>query len=467
MNKINEFNFDFSRNIGTKNQLSLISVAQQLEPLSNDVKLTGLHLDLLDVAVAVYIVDRLCKRSGHTARTFNLTIPVRDRSVWSQPTIKQTLETTLRFLTEDIWNFTFVNSITPVKSGPMLHAYPSGTRFKTMLFSGGLDSSVGVMNEVLKLSPDIKVLLVAGSTSERIRKMQTDATAAMNTALASKTGVNDQLVPTFFNFELSQAALNDWFVDEKQQEKTQRSRGFIFPVIGAVTAASIGLHELTVLENGVGGINLPLVMASLGVDQSRSMHPLHLAHLRDFLRGLLGQPFTINNPNALVTKGQMCHMLATKLDTHHVRQVVTKSISCDSFPFRHKHPSEHCGKCTSCLLRRASVFAAKIDEGGSFYIDDLSGINPVHPKDKTREFTLMRLFARRLELAFNGGMLGLLREFPELQFARQGLRLTQSALTATEIDNQLVALYQCFAQEWSALEHSLMGSNPHQLGKTL
>jgi hypothetical protein len=452
-----EHRYNFARLVNGHDQLAVLSVAQQLGALSATATLTPRLLDLLDVAVAVYTVDRLSKRYGHTSRRFDLTLPVREPEAWNDSETKSALEQTLKVLTEDQWTLTFVRARSPAAAATMLSAYPPEQTFRAALFSGGLDSVAGAMNRAFETpGAGDKLLLVAGSTSTRLRAKQLAAVEAMNHAVKIRTGVAERFVPAFFKFDLSQDDLGEWYVDSKLQEISQRTRGFIFPVLGAVAASALGTQNLLVFENGVGAINLPLVTASLGVDQSRAMHPLHLSNLERFLARLLGHAIRFENPNAFRTKGEMCQDLVAELGHDAALEVVAASVSCDSFGMRHDHPSEHCGRCTSCLLRRAATLSAQLREDSSFYLHDLAELQRGQPSDGTQGFALMRMFATRLDKgARRGGMRGLLGEFPELRWARDGLRAQRPEYTVETIDERLEAMFVRYKAEWNALDAAL------------
>ena len=110
-------------------------------------------------------------------------------------------------------------------------------------------------------------------------------------------------------------------------EPTQRSRGFVFQVLGAVTALMAGAKELYVYENGVGAISLPYTAAQVGAHNTRATSPLFLAGMSEFISTVVGHQFEIRNPYLFRTKGQMCEALRGS----RLRDLIRLTGSCDGF----------------------------------------------------------------------------------------------------------------------------------------
>ncbi len=447
--------FDFSRQLGASSQMERVAITHRFVELIGDHHLQFVHFDLLDVAVCVYIADRLEKRRGHTARRFHLTIPVRELETWTRLSTKQTLEHLLRFLTEDHWCFDFVQAKRERPSRAASPLFPvHGGSFAVDLFSGGLDSAAGSLRAAFSRVSGHRTLVVSGSTSHTQLGQQRRAVAKMNEILEAKTGVKNHFLHLPFQFNLSKDALGDWFVEEKRQEKTQRARGLIFPALGAVVAATLGLESFNVFENGVGAVNLPPIAASLGIDQSRAMHPLNLAHLQELFAELFEQPIQVSNPNLYRTKGEMCQ----DVQQHGAANLLSETVSCDSYPMRHAdgRKAQHCGHCSSCLLRRASATAAGIIEARDTYLDLLTPEQAKSVTRKTEPLALMNCQVKSLETALKAGTIDALVEaFPEFELARDGLRQLEPQVSPEAIDARLHGLYVRYAQEWRSFHEAL------------
>src|ERR1039457_8944 len=85
-------------------------------------------IDLIEIAAYVYSADQATTRGGEGVldvgakwrRNFQFLIPVRQRSVWSHRDVDEVLRSTLGFLSEDTYTFTFrpmSNPTRPKKAG--------------------------------------------------------------------------------------------------------------------------------------------------------------------------------------------------------------------------------------------------------------------------------------------------------------------------------------------------------------
>ena len=117
--------------------------------------------DLLEIATYVFAADQATGRGGKDVDTFGekwrrsffFHVPVRMPDLWNTPAVKLALTSTLGFLSDDSYDFTFH----PVKDAPLFQAYlglndgnaAPGKVDEAMLFSGGLDSLSGGIKETL------------------------------------------------------------------------------------------------------------------------------------------------------------------------------------------------------------------------------------------------------------------------------------------------------------------------------
>ena len=77
----------------------------------------GLLTDLLELAVYVFAADNLISRGGRTfknmgaewRRNFHLVVAVREPGQWMEPGRLKSLRDALHFLSDDNWNFTFID----------------------------------------------------------------------------------------------------------------------------------------------------------------------------------------------------------------------------------------------------------------------------------------------------------------------------------------------------------------------
>jgi hypothetical protein len=139
-------------------------------------------LDLLEIAALVYGIDSAVSRGGPTLRQmgkdwyrrFSVEVPVRCWGLWSQTALKAALEETLMALSDDRFEFTFVASDTEPAVAPWFKfGNDDGWQAdRVIMFSGGLDSLSGALEEMVEHNH--AVALVSHFSSTKISKVQKD-----------------------------------------------------------------------------------------------------------------------------------------------------------------------------------------------------------------------------------------------------------------------------------------------------
>jgi queuosine biosynthesis protein QueC len=200
---------------------------------------------------------------------------------------------------------------------------------------------------------------------------------------------------------------------EGKEESSQRTRGFLFLTLGAVSAIAAGTKELFLYENGVGTINLPYDGTQVGTYNSRATHPSTLLRMQDFIKALTGQEFSIVNPFLFFTKAEMCRHVAVQ----ELGELLALTFSCDGFSVRAKKRGQ-CGSCTSCLLRRQAIeFAglSRYDQNG--YLNDLASPPFAGSDNQLHDLRAMNWQAHRIREAVSRAnpWEALVSEFIELQ----------------------------------------------------
>lgn len=311
--------------------------------------------DLLDVAVAVYLADRLARRTAatnqyehHWQREMRVTVPVRAPTRWNSADVRDALTAALRFLTEDDWRFEFTQR-PPGRSRPaedIQFLFPEKLEPPVLvaLFSGGLDSLAGLAAD-LETNAAGSIVLVSANTNTRVLPVQ----RALVEQLRGRTG--KKIVWTTAHFGLRRRKAREY----ESEERTQRTRGFAFTAVGAVAAVVAGAGSLRLYENGVGAINLPYIDSQLGAQSTRAMHPMAILLIEELIRVACGNQLPLELPNLYRTKGDICASLAHST----FGDLATATVSCDSYPLR-LPGAKQCGFCTSCLLRRQALLAGGI-----------------------------------------------------------------------------------------------------------
>jgi len=408
--------------------------------------LSPLLADWVDVALYSYLADRLSprrdpknpRRMYQWARRMNLRIPVRLPDVWREPRVAAAVVDVLRHFTDDEWHLEFVarrGGPRPSESQAYLFSAPPTGPVRVALYSGGLDSFAGAARQCAELS-DHSFVFVSGATNSRQRSAQREQVRA----LARQFGCEAVHVTVPFGI--------NWRGQSHRgvEEVSQRTRGFLFSTLGAVTAIAAGASELYVYENGVGAINLPYDATQLGTFNARAVHPLSLLRMSEFAGLLTGGPFAFRNPFLFQTKGEMCRHPAVRA----LASCIPITFSCDGFPVQAKGKPQ-CGSCTSCLLRRLSLQAAGLSayDPADQYICDL-----LSPDTKVSERQLQSLRAMEWQyhkishrLSAKARWQSLVTEFSELQ-ALASEFVERGVAGEAEVERSVLRLYTRYAAEW-------------------
>ncbi len=177
-------------------------------------------------------------------------------------------------------------------------------------------------------------------------------------------------------------------------EKTTRSRSILFLALGVAIAAGYDTAvPLNVAENGLISLNPPLTAARMGSLSTRTTHPHFIALFRRVLHGMEIN-VQIRTPYAFQTKGEM----ATRISTHLAFSAgVHDTVSCshpDVGRYQGISPGQHCGYCVPCIIRRAALAAAGLDDP-SRYLMDIHTNRPQLGSDTARDLRAFEMAIRR------------------------------------------------------------------------
>ena len=305
-------------------------------------------LDLLVLAAHVHAADtrvsRLTESQDSWTREIRLVVPVSDPDHWTNTS--PVLAKLLNFLTGDRWIVGFrrrpakFSVIVPQKT-PQLIAPPFSN---LSLFSGGLDSLVGAIDS---LETGKTPLLISHAGEGATSTSQNDLFNALRNHYAGR----------HFNQLRLWMVFPSNLVPGVESEDTTRARSFLFFALGVF--AGTGLNSaftLDVPENGLIALNVPLDPLRLGALSTRTTHPFYISRWNELLQ-LLKIPGYIENPYWGKTKGEM---LSGCANPQLLRQVTSDSLSCSS-PTKGRWqglPTQHCGYCLPCLIRRAAIETA-------------------------------------------------------------------------------------------------------------
>jgi len=309
-------------------------------------------LDLLEIAAYVYCADRWSYRGTKSAveyqawsRDFVFHIKVRDFKFWSQSQIRQKLNAALSFLSGDRkFEFEFQpNHKTPPTSLFDLQQVSVTGLSKTRiaLFSGGLDSLAGVY-EILSGTGDQVCLVSHRSSQPQVGRTQDQLVYSLQSRFPGRV----QHYKFYCNLTAQRAA-----------EETQRTRMFLYSAIATAIAATVGVNELTIFENGITSFNFPRRQDLLNARATRTTNPKAISLLQDLFAAITEADFHIATPFIWKTKADVVAALAKTSGS----ALVPSGVSC-SRTFLSIGSASHCGECSQCIDRRFASYAAGIDE---------------------------------------------------------------------------------------------------------
>jgi len=323
-------------------------------PVRQQVRRLGLPVpvrafDFLTLALAATAADTFINRETHSEtgwdRDIQLDVPLAHPDAWREAL--PVLRAAVRFLTGDRWEISVRDGgvAPPRRMDPRANLINLDGADRVCLFSGGLDSTIGVRDLV---AAGAKPLLV--SHSYRLDK-------------GKQERIRDQAYPGLPRFALlaNPTCGTGMHPDPRGNDITMRGRSLNFLAAAAVAASVVAERtgervRIVVPENGFIAINAPLTSRRLGSLSTRTTHP-HFLGLIQQIFDLLSIPADITNPYEFKTKGEMLQGWSGG------DALAAETVSCGKW----KRKGVHCGRCVPCLVRRASFHAAGIADPTSAY----------------------------------------------------------------------------------------------------
>ena len=335
-------------------------------PIIDEIKRLGVQIsnnaiDFLSIALAVTAADTFVLRSESTdgwTRQLSLTIPLCEPESWIP--LKEDLERALHFLSGDMWS---VN----LTGGGYEPPIPHGKRFKLVkldgldcvsLFSGGLDSAIGVID---LLSNRHKPLLVSH---------------AYKGDKSHQEEIDQILTGEYSRFEVNADPHKAMGITDITM-RTRSINFLAFAVVGASAlqqSNSLQNVDLYVPENGFISLNAPLTPRRIGTLSTRTTHPHFIKSIQSIF-DQVGIACTIINPYQFKTKGQM--VLECQNRTL-LTNLVNKTVSCSHW----KRKNQQCGTCVPCIIRKASLHRGGIQENITYFKTPTNALSdPDHRDD--------------------------------------------------------------------------------------
>ncbi len=317
--------------------------------------------DLVEIATYVYCADQAVTRGGdgvdnlgeNWRRRFFFRIPVRNPDLWNDPNLQEQLIATLSFLSEDEYYFEFTKLTGEPPTQQHLD-FEVGAPEEVILFSGGLDSLAGAVQEAVVDRG--KVALVTHKPTQKLarrhRKLQ---------ELLKKHAEHTPLhIPIVVNKAKSLG-----------REYTQRTRSFLYAALGATVAEMFGLHRIRFYENGIVSFNLPVSAQVVGARATRTTHPQVINGFARLISLVAGKRFTVENPFLWKTKAEVLRIIADAGCSEMIKFATSCTHTWEMTKLR-----THCGTCSQCIDRRFAVLACgleKHDPAEAYGVDLLVG----------------------------------------------------------------------------------------------
>lgn len=324
---------------------------------------TSVKFDFFLVSAIVYGVDNLLSRAIYSndgwTRDVDVEFPVNNLSVWSGK--EEKLKQILDFLTGDNWQVSFreiedVNLFQPRTNRRKIPSYDKDSIKSVSLFSGGLDSLIGVIDELEKLSNNERILLVSHFDSKSPGPNGDQRTLLRSLMIQ---------YPNKIYWVQSKLALSRKDIDGNRVtiENNYRSRSLFFIGLGCYLSP---IDDLIIPENGTISINNPLTPSRVSSLSTRTTHPYVLKNTQELLTEL-GLSTVIHNPYTFKTKGEMFVECANQTLLKNIYQ---DSVSCGKRGRKQnwevKTSIQECGICMPCIYRRAALNKAGLDNENQY-----------------------------------------------------------------------------------------------------
>lgn len=324
---------------------------------------TSVKFDFFLVSAIVYGVDNLLSRANYSndgwTRDIEVEFPVNNLAIWNgkEDKLKQILD----FLTGDNWQISFreiedIDLFQPRTNRRKIPTYEKNTIKSVSLFSGGLDSLIGVIDELEKLRNNEKILLVSHFDSKSPGPSGDQRTLLRHLI----TQYPDKIYWVQSKLALSR---KDSDGNRVSIENNYRSRSLFFIGLGCYLSP---VDNLIIPENGTISINYPLTPSRVSSLSTRTTHPYVLKNTQELLREL-GLSTVIHNPYTFKTKGEMFTECANQT---FIQSIFQKSVSCGKRGRKQnwevKRGVQECGICMPCIYRRAALNKAGLDNENQY-----------------------------------------------------------------------------------------------------
>jgi hypothetical protein len=407
--------------------------------------------DLVEIATFIYVADQATTRGGDGVdnmgeewrRPLHFEIPVRCLDLWRKPETVEALQQAVSFLSEDRYTFVFREYNYPPAFQRCINFAQFDWAYKpqsVVLFSGGLDSLGGAVQEVVVAGSPVALVTHQSNAKfiNRLRMLRQmlDGRAKGVKPLHITVGINKD--------------------KDLNHEYTQRSRSFLYATLGATIAQMCDLDEVRFYENGTVSLNLPISRQVVGSKATRTTHPKTLAGFERLFSLLAQRPISVPNGFLWKTKGEVVRLI---MDAG-CGGMIEWSTSC-THTWETSNAQPHCGKCSQCIDRRFAVLAAG---AGPFERADTYGVDlMIQPRDKGEPRTML---ASYVETAQQVATISEMEFF--MRFGEVGRIVRQLGGSADANARKVYDLYRRHAAEVvRVVEQELAAHAPKVLARSL
>lgn len=312
-------------------------------------------LDLLYISLAVFAADRLSLRDNASdgwSRDFSIYIPVLKYDLWKKA--KPILEEMLSFLSGDNWFFCFrKRTETDIEKKQYEKWKKSKNPVKDYaqicMFSGGLDSFIGAINQLEQGQGNTLFISHYGGGK---------GTKEYQDVLKSKF---------IEKYSLEERDFHQYYAKVVAGiEDTTRTRSFMFFSHALAVASCLRKPiQLIIPENGFISLNIPSTFSRIGTSSTRTTHPHYMCLFQQLLNTIDLQ-VTLVNPYQFKTKGEM---LVECKNQEFLQENLTNTMSCshpDNGRMLKEKDARHCGYCLPCVIRQAAIKKAGMIDNSSY-----------------------------------------------------------------------------------------------------
>ena len=319
-------------------------------------------LDLLYISMAVFAADRLSLRDNASdgwSREFSIYIPVLEYDLWEKA--KPILEEMLNFLSGDSWSFCFRKRIETDNEKTQYEKWkkiksPVKDYDQICMFSGGLDSFIGAINQLEQGQGNTLFISHYGGGK---------GTKEYQDVLKSKF---------IEKYSLEERDFHQYYAKVVAGiEDTTRTRSFMFFSHALAVASCLRKPiQLIIPENGFISLNIPSTFSRIGTSSTRTTHP-HYMYLFQQLLNTIDLQVTLVNPYQFKTKGEM---LVECQNQEFLQENLTNTMSCshpDNGRMLKEKEARHCGYCLPCVIRQAAIKKARMIDNSSYRDNHFNG----------------------------------------------------------------------------------------------